>query len=70
MADDKAVTFSIGYLEDYLENCQKQGLPNAEAALTSLKTVEEGFNQYRQFVNAFRKIMLKLKGDVDAAAIL
>ena len=70
MADDKAIKFSFGFIEGFLQTCQKSGVPNSDAALLSLKTIEEGFDQYRQFVNAFRKIMVKLKGDVDAASTL
>lgn len=71
MADDKAVMFSIGFLEQWVAQAgELANAINTDAALLHLKIVEDAFTEYRRNIGAFRKIVAKVKELVDAASAI
>ena len=69
MADDMAVTFSIGHLEGWIEKVgQIEGINNADGALAHLKIVEAAYNEYRRNISTLRNVIREMKGKLDASA--
>jgi len=70
MADDNAISWSIGFLEGYINSAEKLGAEHTEGARTHLKIIEDAFHEYRRTVALQRQLLGIIKAKVDTAASL
>ncbi|MDA4129223.1 MAG: hypothetical protein OK457_00480 [Thaumarchaeota archaeon] len=81
MADDMAVSYSVGFLESWIARAGAitlreptngdrihGGANNVDAALTHLKIVEDAYNDYRRSILAYKATINQLKNQLDVAS--
>jgi hypothetical protein len=66
MANDQAVVFAAGFLEGYINICQSKGIENSEAAQVYLKTIMEGYHEYRKNIGIYQRFLAKLRDTINS----